>query len=341
MDGDLSRVKSLLKLEKDEVRSDMGAKIGEYTNLFDKSTAEERKSSYAAVVNKYYDLATDFYEIGWGTSFHFAPRHRWETVEASIARHEYWLAHRMGLKAEMKVIDIGCGVGGPLRNIARFTKAHITGLNNNEYQITRAKRIAADCRLGSLASYIKGDFMNIPVENETYDASYAIEATCHAPNRVGVYSEIFRVLKPGGVFAAYEWVMTEKYDPNNAQHVAAKKGIERGNGLPDLEPIGVILDALREAGFEITEHFDVAPKTDIPWYFPLVGRLTPTGLAHTKLGRWLALKGLGLAESLKVAPAGATATLDMLQKGSNALIESAELGIFTPMWWVLARKPEK
>jgi len=340
MDGDLGRVRALLNLEKDTVRKDLGKQIGEYTNLYDQSSAEDRKSSYTSVVNKYYDLATDFYEIGWGASFHFAPRHKLETTDSSIARHEYWLASRLGLKPGMKVLDVGCGIGGPLRNIARFSQAHITGLNNNEYQVTRAKRIAADCRLGHIASYIKGDFMNIPAEDNMYDAVYAIESTCHAPNRVGVYSQIFRVLKPGAVFGAYEWVLTDKYNANIPEHVASKKGIERGNGLPDLEPISVILDALKEAGFEIIEHSDLALTSDIPWYYPLVGRLTPTGLAHTKFGRWCSLKALQLAEYCRIAPAGASGTLDMLQKGSDALIDSAERGIFTPMWWIHARKPE-
>jgi len=340
MDGDLGRVRGLLHLEKDTIRQDLGKQIGEYTDLFDQATPEQRKSNYTTVVNKYYDLATDFYEFGWGSSFHFAPRHKWENLEASIQRHELWLANRLGLKPDMKVMDIGCGVGGPLRNIARFSQAKVVGLNNNEYQISRAKRIAADCRLGALATFIKGDFMNIPVEPESFDAAYAIEATCHAPDRVGVYSQIFKILKPGGYFGSYEWVMTDTYDPSNPEHVAPKKGIERGNGLPDLEPISKILDALKEAGFEIVENFDIAPLSDIPWYMPLVGRLTPLGIAHTSIGRWVSLKGLKLLEYLRIAPAGSGATLEMLQKGADCLCDSGRKGIFTPMWWVLARKPE-
>jgi len=340
MDGDMGRVRGLLHLEKDTIRKDLGKQIGEYTELFDQASPEQRKSNYTAVVNKYYDLATDFYEFGWGSSFHFAPRHKWETLEASIQRHELWLAHRLGLKPNMKVMDIGCGVGGPLRNIARFSGAQVVGLNNNEYQVSRAKRIAADCRLGPLAAYIKGDFMNIPAEPASFDAAYAIEATCHAPDRVGVYSQIFKILKPGGYFGSMEWVMTDAYDPSNPAHVAPKKAIERGNGLPDLEPISVILSALKEAGFEIVENFDIAPLSDIPWYSPLVGRLTPTGLAHTAIGRWISLKGLGMLEYLHIAPAGSSGTLEMLQKGADALCQSGRQSIFTPMWWVLVRKPE-
>ena len=54
----------------------------------------------------------------------------------------------MGLKAGMNVLDVGCGVGGPAREIARFTDANITGLNNNDYQIARAGLYAEKANLG-------------------------------------------------------------------------------------------------------------------------------------------------------------------------------------------------
>ena len=63
---------------------------------------------------------------------------------------------------------------------------------------------------------------------------YAIEATCHAPSRQGVYGEIFRVLKPGARFACYEWCLTDKFDKNNLEHQFIKKKIEEGDGLPDM-----------------------------------------------------------------------------------------------------------
>ena len=51
--------------------------------------------------------------------------------------------------------------------------------------------------------------------DNSFDAVYAIEATVHAPSLEGIYSEIFRVLKPGGVFGVYEWLMTDAYDNDN------------------------------------------------------------------------------------------------------------------------------
>ena len=110
----------------------------------------------------------------------------------------------LGLRPGMRVLDLGCGVGGPLREIARFSGAHIVGVNLNGYQIQRARRQTDDVGLSHLADFLESDFMSIDLPDGSFDAVYAIEATCHAPDRVGVFSEARRLLKPGGCFASYE-----------------------------------------------------------------------------------------------------------------------------------------
>lgn len=104
------------------------------------------------------------------------------------------------------MLDVGCGIGGPLREIARFSGAHITGLNNNEYQISRGVTLNKKVGLDTTCQFVKADFMNIPREDNTFDGVYAIEATCHAPDAKDCYKEILRVLKPGAMFSGYEWV---------------------------------------------------------------------------------------------------------------------------------------
>ena len=76
-----------------------------------------------------------------------------------MARHEHYLAHMMGLRDGMKVLDVGCGVGGPAREIAKFSGVNIIGLNNNDYQIERAAKYAAKEGLSHQLSFTKGDFM--------------------------------------------------------------------------------------------------------------------------------------------------------------------------------------
>ena len=108
--------------------ADVGAKSSSYTDLHDDTGKDQtgaRKARAQEMVNYYYDLATDMYLWGWGESFHFAHRFRTETLRESILRHEYYLAAQLGLQPGQTCMDLGCGVGGPARNIARFSGAKV------------------------------------------------------------------------------------------------------------------------------------------------------------------------------------------------------------------------
>ena len=76
----------------------------DYEEYFKQEDDSKRTGNYTDVVNKYYDLATSFYEYGWGESFHFAHRYKWETLRESIARHEHYLASKLGVKKGDKVL---------------------------------------------------------------------------------------------------------------------------------------------------------------------------------------------------------------------------------------------
>ena len=61
------------------------------------------------------------------------------------------------------------------------------------------------------------------------------------------------MLKPGAIFACYEWCLTNKYDTKNPEHVLIKKQIEEGDGLPDIVSTHHCLTDLKKAGFDILE----------------------------------------------------------------------------------------
>lgn len=328
-------------------RGDTAKATADYVNYFSKPVedADDRKGNYTDVVNKYYDLATSFYEYGWGDSFHFAHRYKWETLRESLLRHEHFLALKMGLRPEHKVLDVGCGIGGPLRNIAAFSGASITGLNNNEFQVSRGEEINRKTGHHDRCNFIKADFMNIPVADATYDGVYEIEATCHAPDATACYKEIFRTLKPGGVFASYEWCTTDEYDPNNPEHKQIALDIQLGNGLPTVRSTRDVLKALRDAGFEVEEEVDLAPLADIPWYLPIdpYRKFDPTDILGQLKTTWWGRSFthymvMGL-EKIGIAPAGSVDVSSFLCKGADALVEGGRRGIYTAMYFTLARKP--
>eukprot|EP00559_Dactyliosolen_fragilissimus_P002420 CAMPEP_0184862972 /NCGR_PEP_ID=MMETSP0580-20130426/8178_1 /TAXON_ID=1118495 /ORGANISM="Dactyliosolen fragilissimus" /LENGTH=394 /DNA_ID=CAMNT_0027360999 /DNA_START=20 /DNA_END=1204 /DNA_ORIENTATION=- len=326
--------------------------IEEYNRLHASESAEERNKEYKSLVNSYYDLATLFYEWGWGQSFHFAYRYPHESFKQSILRHEYYLASKLGLSSDaskLKVLDVGCGIGGPLRNICKFTKADVTGITLNQYQVDRGNELSnADPQLGtSKCRSVQGDFMELPFEDSSFDAAYAIEATCHAPDRVAVYSEIFRSLKPGSIFACYEWCMTDNYDPKNADHRRIKKQIEEGDGLPDICGTNDCLDAMKKSGFEIIDERDLAEDDygagngGKPWMLPLLPSWNPftQRFQFNWLGRMLTTSMLWCLETCFLAPKGTSKTQIMLQKGGMGCADGGKTKIFTPMYLMVGRVP--
>lgn len=311
---------------------------------------EARRNEYATLTRHYYNLATDLYENGWGQSFHFSRYSKNEPFKQAMARHEHYLALKMGLKEGMNVLDVGCGVGGPAREIAKFTGCNVMGFNNNDYQIERGTAYAKNEGLDKQIAFTKGDFMQMDFPDNSFDAVYAIEATVHAPSLEGIYSEIFRVLKPGGVFGVYEWLMTEKYDNDNPRHREIRLGIELGDGISNMEKIPVALDAMRAAGFTLECNEDLADRDDeLPWYWPLSGNMRymqsvwdfPTIARMTKLGRSIVHRFVGGLEMIGVAPKGTQKTADSLAVAADALVAGGQEKLFTPMYLMVGRKPAK
>ena len=318
----------------------------EYRSFHDErngGNAFVRKRRCVEMVNRYFDLVTDFYEYGWGRSFHFAPRKRRESFEDSLVRHELFLAKGIGLRPGMRVLDVGCGVGGPMRLISREFGAHVVGLNSNAYQLGKCKAYNRAGGLEHQTRLLQGDFMRIPAAEASFDAVYQIEATPHAPDKEGAFAEIWRVLRPGGLFGGYEWCLTSGYNAEDPDHQALKKGIETGNGLLDIALFDDVSEALQNVGFEVIESFDVADDADLetPWYRALEGRdLSLKSLPRTTLGRLFTTWALGILESLRVVPKGTTDVQNFLNLAADSLVAGGRLGIFTPMFFFKARKPE-
>lgn len=121
--------KAHIKREYDDYSKAYGKEAGE--GILDRTKTTE-------LVNTFYNLVTDIYEWGWGQSFHFSPLLPGKTPAASEAAHEGRLAALLRLKPGMRCLDVGCGVGGPMRTIASTSGANVTGVTINDYQVQRA-----------------------------------------------------------------------------------------------------------------------------------------------------------------------------------------------------------
>lgn len=333
-----------------------GARTGATTT---DESIKARAAKYDLVVNSFYNVVTDFYEWGWGQSFHFAPRWSNESFVESIKRAEYLLCARLGLTEipkgdkPLKVLDVGCGVGGPMRNMCVFSNpfmdrvtCQFVGVTINHYQVKVGNEYCANLGLAAKARLTQGDFQNLPAafpaEHGTFDAAFAIEATCHSPDRVACFSGVNKLLKVGGKFAGYEWVVLDGYDPSNKEHVTIKEGIEHGNGLPTLTTAAKVVEALEQSGFEVIDHYDANAgqhsEHQIPWYDGLNGKWSLTGFRMTRTGRALTHVMVWTLELLRIAPKGSVDVSGMLNATADDLVLSGKYQIFTPSYFFVAQK---
>lgn len=292
---------------------------------------------------RFYDLVTDFYEYGWGQSFHFAPRFEGEALAASLARLEHRVAARLGLRPGQIALDAGCGVGGPMRSIARFSGARVEGVSINAYQVERANTLNAAQGLADHCRAVVADFTQLPHEDACFDAAYSFEAICHVTDRAQVLAELGRVLRPGGLIAGTDWCLGSAFDGNNPEHERIRVDIEQGNGLARLISMSAYRAAFAAAGLELLEAEDLAPvgPHQIPWYQPLqAGWRSLTELRRTTLGRSLTGLMVRVLEAARLAPKGTVATSDLLNRAADGLIAGGERGIFTPLFFFVARKAD-
>ena len=171
----------------------------------------------------------------------------------------------------------------------------------------------------------------MPFDSNMFDAAYAIEATCHAPDLEPVYGQVFRTIKPGSLFASYEWLLTPKYDSKNKEHVEIINSICHGNALPELRTAQRCEEAAKKVGFEIVESRDMALE---PCKFPWWKRLQRSSFEYA-INNFI-LWALSL---LRLAPKGTLEVHDMLVQVAKSLDKSGRLGIFTPMHLIVMRKP--
>lgn len=335
----------------------VGSRIENYADFWQKDARKEaqvdsdiRVESYTDVVNGYYDGATELYEYGWAKSFHFSRFYKGEAFAASLARHEHYLAAQMSLRPGMRVLDVGCGVGGPAREIARFADVNIVGLNNNEFQVGRARRYTKDAGLEDQVQFVKGDFMKLSEQfgENSFDAVYAIEATVHAPTWEGVYGEILKVLKPGGVFGVYEWCMTDRWDPSIPDHKTLAHEIELGNGIPEMRSLSKARKAFDTVGFRVEHEEDLAERPDpVSWYYPLEGDIFKAQTAWDYFTVWrmswsgklVTHNALRVLEFFRIVPKGTWEVGETLRVAADALVKGGQTKLFTPMYLVIARKP--
>lgn len=114
------------------------------------------------------------------------------------------LLARMDLGAGTRVLDLGCGLGGPARRFASETGCHVTGIDLTQEFVDTATALSAMTGLSDRTSFVQGSAQDLPFAAASFGAATMIHVGMNLPDKARLFSEVARVLKPGGVFAIYD-----------------------------------------------------------------------------------------------------------------------------------------
>jgi len=114
------------------------------------------------------------------------------------------MAELAEVRRKAKVVDIGSGLGGPSRYLAAQFDCHVEGIDLSQEFVDGATFLAQRCGLDGKVNYRQGDALALPFESRSFDLAWTQHVAMNIADRHGLYSGIFRVLRPGGRFAAYD-----------------------------------------------------------------------------------------------------------------------------------------
>lgn len=120
------------------------------------------------------------------------------------------LARELNINKNTRVLDLGSGLGGPARMLAEEFGCHVTGIDLTDDFVQTAKSLSKLVGLDHLTEFVQGNAIELPFNNESFDLAWTQHVQMNIEDKEKFYTEIYRVLKPGGKFLYYDYFKTGK-----------------------------------------------------------------------------------------------------------------------------------
>jgi Methylase involved in ubiquinone/menaquinone biosynthesis len=252
-----------------------------------------------------------------------------KSFSANQKLFEQKMCQDLSISKGSKVLDIGCGRGRIASHVATFTNAHVTGMNIDATQLESARRFALGNGLFDRCEFKMADLNELPLPfpDASFDAVYEVGVFTYSKDLKKLFQEIRRILKPGGKFAALDWIRLPNFDPSNPHHADLMRRIKPlvgAIGTPSLEEFS---GSLQEAGFQLLANENAS-----------IDGLQAPLIENADQFFSRVTKGVELLVRCKVLPAHFKTLFDRLTKDGEAFVEADRLRLVTSSHYVLGQK---
>lgn len=217
------------------------------------------------------------------------------------------LCELLEVSADSRVLDVGCGIGGASRFVAKTFGCAVTGIDLSPSYIETARSLTLWTGLKDRVDFKAASALDIPVSDASFDQAIQLHVGMNIEDKTGLFAEVFRTLRPGGSFAVYDIMRVGDGEFDFPVPWATDGSMSFVAGVATYE------EALEAAGFEISlvrdrgvfaKEFFAATKAKAAQ----AGGPAPLGL-HLTLGAGAPVKLLNMVTAIH---AGAIAPVEII-----------------------------
>jgi ubiquinone/menaquinone biosynthesis C-methylase UbiE len=188
-----------------------------------------------------------------------------EATDGYITRTELrQMADALRVGPGDRIVDLGCGRGGPGLWVAGRTGAALTGIDISQTALEQARGRVVQVGLGERALYKLASFDATGLDSGTVDAAMSVDVIWAIPDKAAGFAEAFRILKPGARFAFTDWER-DVSPPGYPQPVSDHRQLLKTAGFEiELRQLSPQADAMRRAFYEkmLESHADLLQVLD-------------------------------------------------------------------------------
>ena len=189
------------------------------------------------------------------------------------------LAERLPATNGLRLLDLGCGRGGPSLYLAEAHGFDVTGIDLVPYNVATARENAPARDVS--AEFIVGDASHLPFKTETFTVCTAIDSVVYLPDKQAFFEEVATVLQDDGHIIISDLVMADDIDDQEAAEV---EEFADAWDMPPLLPLQKHRSVIERAGLTVREVEDITSNS--------VGRLRKWTTLYLALANGLSSRAM-------------------------------------------------